>query len=70
MIKTTNLIFFSLLELMTLFAKKIGCYKTTLTCPEELVEFCGNADFIEEAQQNFMLSIIKNPDEVMINNDP
>ena len=52
---------FSLLECLSNLSRKVGCYKTTLNCPEELASFCANMQFTEEAGQNFMLANIDEP---------
>jgi len=48
-----------LIETLTLFAKRVGCYKTTLNAKQDLVEFYKNFNYVEEAHQNYMVNTLR-----------
>ncbi|XP_066931331.1 glucosamine 6-phosphate N-acetyltransferase-like [Clytia hemisphaerica] len=43
------------LGLLTFLAEKLGCYKTTLNCTDDVALFCEKMKYMHEAGQNFML---------------
>ena len=52
---TVILFFSSVLGLLTFLAEKLGCYKTTLNCTDDVALFCEKMKYLHEPGQNFML---------------
>ena len=47
--------FYRVLGLLTFLAEKLGCYKTTLNCTDDVALFCEKMKYMHEPGQNFML---------------
>jgi len=52
---------FSVLGLLTFLAEKLGCYKSTLNCSDDVALFCEKMKYLHEPGQNFMLAHVNPP---------